>query len=131
MGRPDDADRAVAAALEMQAAVTRFNETRATRGEEPIGVHIGIASGQAAAGYIGTDRYIQYAVIGDTTNVASRICSAASPGEILIGERTQALVSPGAFILEPAPPISAKGKDRPVAVHRVRLPAPASRPAPT
>jgi adenylate cyclase len=121
--RPDDADRAVTAALEMQAAVNEFNAARAPRGEAAISVHIGIASGLAAAGYIGTDSYIQYAVIGDTTNVASRICSAAGPGEILVGEETRSRISPGVFRLETMPPIAAKGKDRPVPVHRLRPPA--------
>lgn len=120
VGRPDDADRAVAAALEMQAAVARLNETRARDGTPPISIHVGIASGQAAAGYIGTDSYIQYAVIGDTTNVASRICTAAGPDEILIGERTREQVSSGLFVIEPAPPIIAKGKEEPVGVYRVR-----------
>lgn len=120
LGRPDDADRAVAAAVEMQGAVARLNEARAQRGAAPISVHIGIASGQAAAGYIGTDRYIQYAVIGDTTNVASRICSAAGPDEILIGEQTRAQISSGAFVLERMPGIVAKGKEEPVGVSRVR-----------
>lgn len=120
VGRADDADRAVVAALEMQAEVERFNASRAGSGTTPIQVHVGIASGQAAAGYIGTDSYIQYAVIGDTTNVASRICSAAGPGEILIGAPTRALVSAGAFEIEPVPPITAKGKDLPLEVYRVR-----------
>lgn len=124
--RSDDADRALAAAMEMQAAVARLNGERAQQGQAPISVHIGIASGQAAAGYIGTDRYIQYAVIGDTTNVASRICSSAGPGEILVGELTRARVSSGPFVLEPAPPIIAKGKDQPVGVYRVRMPAAAT-----
>ena len=118
--QPDDADRAVAAALEMQAAVARLNEARAPLGKPPISVHMGIASGQVAAGYIGTDSYIQFAVIGDTTNVASRICSAAGPGEILIGEQTRALVTADRFVLEPMPPIDAKGKERPVDVYRVQ-----------
>ncbi|MFM8952249.1 MAG: adenylate/guanylate cyclase domain-containing protein [Planctomycetaceae bacterium] len=117
--RPDDADRAVAAALDMQAALARFNEGRARGGVALLNVHIGIASGQAAAGYIGTDSYIQYAVIGDTTNVASRICSATGPGEILVGEQTRGLLSPGAFVVQPAPPIVAKGKDQPVDVYRI------------
>lgn len=120
VGRSDDADRAVTAALEMQAAVSRLNEARVRSGAAPISAHIGIASGQAAAGYIGTDSYIQYAVIGDTTNVASRICSAAGPDEILVGEQTRAQVSPGAFVLEQVPPVIAKGKDEPVGVYRVR-----------
>lgn len=119
VGRPDDTERAVVAALEMQAAVERLNGSNGPRGDPPIKIHIGIASGQAAAGYIGTDHYIQYAVIGDTTNVASRICSAAGPGEILIDEPTRVGIAPATFVIEPAPPITAKGKDQPVPVHRV------------
>jgi len=120
VGRPDDAERAVTAAVEMQAALERFNAPRVAAGATPIRVHVGIASGQAAAGYIGTDRYIQYAVIGDTTNVASRICSAAGPGEILVGAETRALMPADAFALDEVPPIVAKGKDRPLEVFRVR-----------
>lgn len=119
VGRPDDTERAVVAALEMQAAVERLNGFNSLRGDPPIKIHIGIASGHAAAGYIGTDRYIQYAVIGDTTNVASRTCSAAGPGEILIDEPTRVGIASATFVIEPAPPIDAKGKDQPVPVHRV------------
>jgi len=117
----DDADRAVTAAIQMLAQLERFNDARAAQGKPPLQVHIGIASGLAAAGYIGTDRYIQYAVIGDTTNVASRICSAAGPGEILVGEGTWSRVSPGKFHFDEVPPIAAKGKDQAVVVHRVKL----------
>ena len=119
-GRHDDADRAVAAAIQMQAELERFNAARAAEGKPPLRVHIGIASGLAAAGYIGTDRYIQYAVIGDTTNVASRICSAAGPGEILVGDGTRSRTSPARFQFEAVPPVAAKGKDQAVVVHRVR-----------
>ncbi|MFM8803117.1 MAG: adenylate/guanylate cyclase domain-containing protein, partial [Planctomycetia bacterium] len=120
VSRSDDADRAVLAAIEMQAAMERFNELRVAAGGTPVSTHMGIASGPVAAGYIGTDRYIQYAVIGDTTNVASRICSAAGPGEILVGDVTRGRASPTAFVFETLPPIAAKGKDEPVVIHRVR-----------
>jgi len=126
VGRHDDADRAVTAAVRMQADLEQFNAGRVAEGKPPLRVHIGIASGLAAAGYIGTDRYIQYAVIGDTTNVASRICSAAGPGEILVGEGTRARVSPEKFQFDAVPPVAAKGKDQAVVVHRVKNPAAAS-----
>jgi adenylate cyclase len=116
----DDVDRALAAAAEMQEAVATFNVEQQAAGRPPITIHVGIASGPAAAGYIGTDRYIQYAVIGDTTNVASRICSAAGPGEILVSDVTRRWHSGRGVAFEDVPAIAAKGKDGPVTVHRVR-----------
>lgn len=128
VARPDDADRAVAAALEMQRAVSRFNAERQPGSRPEIAVHMGIASGPAAAGYIGTDRYVQYAVIGDTTNVAARICSAAGPGEVLVADETRLLHSGAGVRFATVAPIAAKGKDAPVTVHRVNA-APSGREA--
>ena len=119
VARPDDTDRAVAAANEMQEEMTRFNAELKARGWPPIAIHVGIASGPAAAGYIGSDRYIQYAVIGDTTNVAARICAAAGRQETLVSETTRRLHSGDGVVFQPAPAVAAKGKDAPVVVHRV------------
>jgi class 3 adenylate cyclase len=116
----DDVDRAVAAATEMQEAVARFNVEQQAAGRPVIAIHVGIASGPAAAGYIGTDRYVQYAVIGDTTNVAARICSAAGPGETLVSDATRYGHSGRGVAFDDVPAIAAKGKDGPVTVHRVR-----------
>ncbi len=116
----DDVDRAVAAATEMQQAVARFNVEQQAAGRPAIAIHVGIASGPAAAGYIGTDRYVQYAVIGDTTNVAARICSAAGPGETLVSDATRHGHSGRGVAFDDVPAIAAKGKDGPVTVHRVR-----------
>jgi class 3 adenylate cyclase len=113
----------VAAANEMQEDVARFNAESEARGRPPIAIHVGIASGPAAAGYIGTDRYVQYAVIGDTTNVAARICAAAGRQETLVSDATRNWHSGEGVVFQPAPAIAAKGKDSPVVVHRVR-PAP-------
>ena len=119
VARPDDTDRAVAAANEMQEEVGRFNAEMQARGWPPIAIHVGIASGPAAAGYIGTDRYVQYAVIGDTTNVAARICAAAGRQETLVSETTRSSHSGDGVVFQPAPAVAAKGKDAPVVVHRV------------
>lgn len=119
-GSPDDADRAVAAAIEMQQGVATLNARLVAAGYRPIGIHIGLCSGPVAAGYIGTEKYIQYAVIGDTTNVASRICAVAEAGEILLAESTRLLLTRPGIALESLPPVSVKGKADPLVLHRIR-----------
>jgi len=66
---------------------------------------------------------VQYAVIGDTTNVASRICGAAAAGEVLIAEATRSLLTRGGIVLEALPPVSVKGKEEPLLLHRIDLAA--------
>ena len=119
----DDADRAVAAAIEMQRGTGALNERLVAAGQRAIAIHVGLCSGPVAAGYIGTDQYVQYAVIGDTTNVASRICGAAAAGEVLIAEATRSLLSRGGVVLEALPPVTVKGKEEPLLLHRVDLAA--------
>ena len=121
-GSPDDADRAVAAALEMQGGITALNARLVAAGCAPIGIHIGLCSGPVAAGYIGTEKYIQFAVIGDTTNVASRACSVAESGEILVTESTRLLLTRPGITLERLPPVTVKGKSEPLVLHRVLTP---------
>jgi len=121
----DDADRAVAAAIEMQQGVAALNTRLTAAGYPPIEIHIGLCSGPVAAGYIGTEKYIQYAVVGDTTNVASRVCSVAEAGETLIAESTRLLLTRPGIGLEPLPPVAVKGKAEPLVLHRV-LPPPES-----
>ena len=120
-GGPDDADRAVAAAMDMQRGIAELNARLVAAGYVPIEIHIGLCSGPVAAGYIGTEKYIQYAVIGDTTNVANRICSVAEAGEILIADSTRALLTRPGFALEALPPVAVKGKGEPLQLHRVLL----------
>ena len=83
------------------------------------GPEYGLSSGPVAAGYVGTERYVQYAVIGDTTNVASRVCTAAAAGEILVTESTRVLLDRPGVRLEPLPPVAVKGKAEPLVLHRV------------
>lgn len=84
--RVDDARRAVHAAVEMQQAIERL--TGELPHAAPLRIHIGLNTGPVAAGNIGSEHYLQYATIGDATNLASRICNVAKPGEIALGVPT-------------------------------------------
>ena len=73
---PDDADRAVACAREMMLALDQWNRTRRQAGEPEIRTGIGIHAGPAIVGNIGSEDRLEYTVIGDTVNTASRVESA-------------------------------------------------------
>jgi adenylate cyclase len=119
-GHPDDADRALWAAVRMQQELVSLNERRRARGQEGIEIHIGLNTGMVAAGNIGSKRFLQYATIGDTTNVAARVCSASKEGEILITQSTlDRLVDQSRWKLELLPPVQVKGKEAPLTLYRL------------
>jgi adenylate cyclase len=114
----DDPIRAVDAALDIQNAMVRFNAKRMHDGAPAIEVGIGINTGNLVAGYIGSTRTMSYSVIGDTVNTASRLCSAAKPGQVIISEKTTKHLK-DQFFTEPLDPIQAKGKYKPIKVYAV------------
>lgn len=91
----DHAVRAVRAALRMREGVAEMNAERARRGEAPLAVGIGIASGVAVAGNMGSNDRLNYTVLGETVNLAARLTDQAKPGEILVSERTQEWTAEG------------------------------------
>lgn len=111
----DDADRALRAALDMRRALRDLNAELA----QPLEVHMGLNAGPVAFGNIGSADYQQFAAIGDATNVASRVCSLAGNGEILISE-TLRLRLQDRYDLETLPPALVKGKEQPLQAYRVR-----------
>jgi adenylate cyclase len=114
----DDPLRAVKAAVDIQRAMESFNADRASRGLMPVEIGIGINTGPVVAGYIGSSRTMSYSVIGDMVNQASRLCSAAKPGEIVISEYTQALIK-DAYRTKSREPIITKGNPVPVKIYSV------------
>ena len=84
----DHADQAIDAAIKMLAEVRRFSEARQEAGLQPLRVRIGIESGPAMAGDIGTSFRSIYTAVGDSVNVAARLEQAARnyPHDIVIGE---------------------------------------------
>lgn len=109
VSHPDDPIRAVSTGLDIQKALELFNFDRASRSIPPIEVGIGINTGPVVAGYLGSSQTMSYSVIGDTVNVASRLCSAARPGEIIISEYTHFIVK-DRFKIKEREPVEAKGK---------------------
>lgn len=108
----DHAERAIRVALLMQQLLEQTNRDRG--GEKPLQMRIGINSGNAVVGDIGSPIRKDYTVIGDTVNVASRLeTSVARPGQVVIGPATYELVK-DAFQCRPLPEIRLKGKQHPV-----------------
>ncbi|HXG68122.1 MAG TPA: adenylate/guanylate cyclase domain-containing protein, partial [Blastocatellia bacterium] len=77
-------ENAVRAALAMQEAVEAISEMRRRRGAETCGIGIGIDCGEVLHGFIGNAERMEFAVIGDAANHASRYCAGAGGGQIII-----------------------------------------------
>jgi class 3 adenylate cyclase/tetratricopeptide (TPR) repeat protein len=104
----DDAERAVRAALRMQRTLSRF--VAESEPAVPLRMRIGINTGEVLVGSLaGAD----YTAMGDVVNTASRIQSAAPPGEVLVGETTHALTA-GAIQYDEATLLQARGREQPV-----------------
>jgi adenylate cyclase len=115
---PDDAARALQAALEMIDAVDELNEKRKAQGRKPIEVGIGVNTGQAVVGYMGSAERHEFTAIGDTVNTASRLCNLAKGGEVLATEMTMQKAGEG-FFADPLPVQQVKGKEKGVQTFRV------------
>jgi adenylate cyclase len=116
---PDDADRAVRAAVEMQRALAELNARWRAQGRPELQIHVGLNTGRVAAGNIGSEQYLQYATIGDATNVASRVCSAAGDGEICMNSTTFERWRDRAWPTSPLPPTRVKGKQEALSLYRL------------
>jgi class 3 adenylate cyclase/putative methionine-R-sulfoxide reductase with GAF domain len=108
---------AVLMALEMREAIGALTETWRRWGHE-IGFGIGIAHGFATLGTIGFGGRFDYAAIGTVSNVASRLCDEAKPGQILISPRVLTKVE-DAVKAEPVGEFELKGIRRPLAAYNV------------
>jgi GAF domain-containing protein len=109
--------QAVLMALEMREVIGALTEKWRRLGHD-IGFGIGIAHGFATLGTIGFEGRFDYAAIGTVSNVASRLCDEAKPGQILISPRVLMAVE-DAVTVEPVGEFTLKGIRRPLAAHNV------------
>jgi adenylate cyclase len=123
---PDHATRAIKTALEMRERLEEFN---AERKEGPqVRIRIGINSGKAVAGEIGSINKKEYTVLGDTVNIASRLeSSVATPMTIVIGENTHEMIK-DEFECRPLGAKELKGKEKVVSAYEVQGPLRVSAP---
>ena len=119
LAQDDHADRALAAAREMAGPrLEAFNAWLTTEvGGDAVGLSIGLHSGKVASGTVGSERRLEYAAVGHTTNVAARLESLTRDvgHDVLISDSTRALLSTGDD-LHPVGAFDVKGVEEPVFV---------------
>lgn len=113
----DHAERAVRAAVTLQKAIRKENTGRVSVGAS-LKIGIGINSGEVIVGNIGSRQRMEYTVIGDTVNLASRLTHMAPPGEIIVSDSTHAMTA-GVIRATKLEPVTVKGKSDPVQIYRV------------
>lgn len=111
----DHASRACRAAL----SILDRTESLATGPRPGPRFHIGVNSGPALVGNIGSEEYRNFTAIGDTTNLAARLQGVAKPGEVVVGPLTAAGLA-GPFELSALGPINVKGRVDPTEVYALR-----------
>jgi adenylate cyclase len=84
LDQPDHSQRAVGCAVEMRREAKAWNEERVRCGTQPLGMGIGICSGDVVAGSLGSIERTEYTVIGSTVNLAARLEEKAAAGQILL-----------------------------------------------
>jgi len=116
--RPDDPQRAVACAVEMQLAMASVNDRNRQAGYPEVALGIGINTGEVVMGNIGSKKRIKYAVVGRAVNLTARIESYTVGGQIFISEST--LDECGDVCrIDTAMKVMPKGVKKPLTIHEV------------
>jgi len=115
----DHAERAAATALAMQRAMDALNAENVACGRPRFEMGIGLHTGEAVVGNIGSEQRTKYAVVGAAVNLAARVEGCTVGGQVLLTDATREALG---GLVETAPPIHAelKGLDAPVALHELR-----------
>jgi len=122
IAQEDHADRAVMAGLMMMDRVDEWNQQREREGLAPVRIRVGINSGPAVVGNVGTEKRVDYTVLGSSVNIASRLESGvAKPGQLVISQNTLDRVV-GSFDTESLGEFALKGLQQKMPVYTVRTP---------
>jgi class 3 adenylate cyclase len=116
--RENPALDAVQAGAALLKELQKLNQVRKGRGEKEIRIGVGINTGEVLKGNVGSEQRLEFTVIGEQVNLASRLCSNAKPLQVLISESCFAKVS-GMIETTRLDPIAVKGFSRPIQVYEV------------
>ncbi|MDQ6929835.1 MAG: adenylate/guanylate cyclase domain-containing protein [Candidatus Eremiobacteraeota bacterium] len=116
--KPDDAKRAVLAAIEQQAKILEMGAAWAKQGRQIFTVGMGCNTGEVIMGNLGSSARLNYTVIGDNVNTAARLYNVAKGGEIIISESTYDEVKDFVEVQE-LQPVTVKGKVKPLRIFNV------------
>lgn len=111
--------KAVQAALEIQAGIAELNESLRREGKPEIALGIGINTGEAVVGNMGSSSFFDYTIIGDSVNLAQRLEGIALGGQVLISEETYGKVKPYVRV-EESQHVHVKGKRESLSVFSVK-----------
>jgi class 3 adenylate cyclase len=109
---------AVAAAIHIQSELAKMNQRRKTWKDNVLEVGIGISAGDAVLGSIGSQDRMDYTAIGDTVNLASRICGVAAAGQIMVTEEVVQKLDKS-YKPQSEGKLPIKGKQNQVPVYRI------------
>lgn len=116
---PEDAKNALKTAVAMQRRLASLNEELEAENLSRVNIGIGLHTGVATIGYIGSDRRSEYTAIGDTVNLASRLESTAGGGQILVSEAT-ARDAGDLFTFSPQKSLTVKNRLQAVSLFEVK-----------
>lgn len=116
---PNDAKHALQTAIAMQKRLMILNKDLRNEGFSEVQIGIGLHTGEATIGYIGSEKRSEYTAIGDTVNLAARLESNARPGQILISEATVAACNCDDYQFIVREPLTVKNRIQPVSLFEV------------
>ena len=116
---PDHAERAAGCALAMQGAMAQINREHAAQGRPRFEMGIGVNTGEAVVGNIGSEQRAKYAIVGSAVNVAARVEGATVGGQVFLTAETYARIRDLAEVLGPTH-LEAKGLSEPLALYELR-----------
>ena len=119
-GHQDDADRAVRAAIDMIKTLETWNSQRISEGKLPVNIGIGLNTDYVVSGNIGSEKRMDFTIIGDGANLASRLESACKQygARILVSDSTVQKLQ-GTYRKREIDLVVVKGQSRPVSIHEI------------
>ncbi|WP_237065421.1 adenylate/guanylate cyclase domain-containing protein [Microbulbifer guangxiensis] len=115
----DHAFNAISCAVLIQQLAARLNETRRAEGRAEVHFRIGINCGAMLAGNLGSDERMEYTVVGDAVNLASRLCAEAKADQIIIQQKMFSMLEPR-INAKSERTLSIRGKSAPVGIYTVQ-----------